>query len=269
METAASVMRDPITVARDTPLDTLARRLRTHGIRHLPVVDHAGRLVCMVTDQEVFELGGFLLDDWVPFEEASATLTAETLGTADTPQVAPDTPLATVLRLLAGPADCVVVAAEDGHVRGLLTEHDAVRVGAAVIPADLPIDLETTGEVIAVRRETSARVALDRMLQERVRHVVIEEEERPVGVLSFRDLVIDGVPDGRALTAWEVVRSTQVHTAPLGTTLQAAAQRLADLAIGCLPIVDANGTLAGMVTRTDIARAAAVALEDESLFGED
>jgi CBS domain-containing protein len=268
VETAASLMRDPITVPRDAAVEMLARRLQTHTVRHLPVVDGGGRLIGMVTDQDVFALGGFLLDDWVPFDEATSRLTAETISSSDALEVHLDAPLSNVLRLLAGPGDCAVVIDEARQVRGILTEHDGVRFGAAIIPAEHPIDLDAARPVASVRRDTPARVALDRMLAERVRHIVIEDGGRPVGVLSFRDLIIEGIPGGRQLTSWEVVRSTTVHTVDEGTPLRAAAERLAALAIGCLPVTDANGMLTAILTRTDIIHAAATALEEEALFGE-
>jgi CBS domain-containing protein len=43
---------------------------------------------------------------------------------------------------------------------------------------------------------------------------------------------------------------------------------MAELEIGCLPVVDAHGHALGVLTRTDVLNAVAEAIEDEALFGE-
>ena len=45
--------RRPITVDPDAPLATAAAVMREKAIRHLPVVDDAGRLVGIITDRDL------------------------------------------------------------------------------------------------------------------------------------------------------------------------------------------------------------------------
>ncbi len=44
---------EPLTIDPETPLGTAMEILRTKGIRHLPVVDDAGRLVGIITDRDL------------------------------------------------------------------------------------------------------------------------------------------------------------------------------------------------------------------------
>ena len=45
--------RDPISIDPEAPLGTVIALMREKGIRHLPVVDDAGRLVGIITDRDL------------------------------------------------------------------------------------------------------------------------------------------------------------------------------------------------------------------------
>ena len=69
--TAADFMSTPVaTVTPGASLRAAARLLHQRGIRHLPVVDHHGRVVGMITRRDL--LGVFLVADWVLAGEINA-----------------------------------------------------------------------------------------------------------------------------------------------------------------------------------------------------
>lgn len=254
-ETAASLMQAAVTVAPDASLRQCARLLRDHDVRYLPVVDSAGRLLAMVTDEVVFELGGFVHDTWVPFETESSSLTAIALGDYASLEIQRGTPGSRVLELLAGPADSLVVVDSKGRVEGIITEHDGVRLGTLILPFDVRVDRDNTSTVPTANTNTPGRTLFDRMLAEQVRYIVIEREGQPVGVVSFRELIIAGIAWGRSLTAGELIEGREMHTAPEGTRLRFAAAQMAHLDVGCLPLVDSEGSVVSVVTRSDICMA--------------
>ena len=45
-----------ITVAEDAPLTVAEEKMRTHGIRHLPVVDKEGRLTGLFTQRDLYRI---------------------------------------------------------------------------------------------------------------------------------------------------------------------------------------------------------------------
>jgi CBS domain-containing protein len=260
IETAAGLMQPAVTVLPEASLEECAQLLRAHKVRYLPVVDTDRRMLAMVTDQEVFELGGFVRDTWVPFDVASTRLTAESLGHYASPEIQRDTPASRVLELLAGPSDALVVVNVKGRVTGIITEDDGVRFGTIILPTNTKIHRTNCRPVVTVSPATPGRTVLDRMLTERIRHVVIEDEGRPVGVLSFRDLIVAGIAWGRSLSAGELATSTTVHVVTEGSRLRYAAAQMAGREIGCLPVVDSSGQVVSIVTRTDICVAAAEAV---------
>lgn len=82
--------------------------------------------------------------------------------------------------------------------------------------------------------------------------VVIDEHCRPVGILTRRDLELAG----RSEPVHELMTpAARLITAPAGTTLEEARRILHQHRLEKLPLVDAEGRLAGLITSKDILRA--------------
>jgi len=110
-------------------------------------------------------------------------------------------------------------------------------------------------------------LAGDIMRLGRIRHLPVIEDGRLVGVVSQRDLLAASLSKtldfeaehrrsfSRSVEVAEVMSRDLVtveNAAPLGL----AAERMVDRQIGCLPVVDADGALVGLLTETDLVRAA-------------
>jgi len=123
-----------------------------------------------------------------------------------------------------------------------------------------------TGEPISIEPDASALAALDTMVEHGIRHLpVVDPSRRVCGVLSFDDLraalpmtismrVPLGVDDrdsAAELAVGEVMTYSPVvirYDAPL----EEAAQLMAEGRFGCLPVVDENGLLDGILSETDL-----------------
>lgn len=106
------------------------------------------------------------------------------------------------------------------------------------------------------------------------RHLPVVEEGRLLGIVSDRDVLASALtksldfPAGQRRTflhSLEVkeVMTRDVVSARPETPLSEAALRIVEGKIGCLPIVDKDGTLVGLVTETDLLRAAYLKPEDD------
>jgi CBS domain-containing protein len=94
-------------------------------------------------------------------------------------------------RVMASRGIGAVPVAEGDRVVGIFTERDALNrvLASSLDPATTPIgDVMTTVLVVANARETCA-ACLDRMRDARVRHLIVLDDERMVGVVSMRDLL--------------------------------------------------------------------------------
>lgn len=106
-------------------------------------------------------------------------------------------------------------------------------------------------DVIAAGPDDTADRAWSMMRTKSVRHLVVMDRRRVVGVLSERDL---GGRNGAAVRRGRTVSdlmSHQVVEASPTTTLRQAANLMRGRTIGCLPVVD-DGRVVGIVTTTDI-----------------
>jgi CBS domain-containing membrane protein len=128
-------------------------------------------------------------------------------------------------------------------------------------------------EVVSLGRDDHLDLADDVMRLGRIRHMPVLEGGRVVGIVSSRDLLAASL--SRALdfdplqrrtflrsVAVSEVMSDQVVSVAGDAGLKQAAELMAVRQIGCLPVVAADGSFAGLVTETDLLRAAL--LSDEA-----
>ncbi|HEY3450645.1 MAG TPA: CBS domain-containing protein [Myxococcales bacterium] len=108
-----------------------------------------------------------------------------------------------------------------------------------------------TTDVKVASPDEGAEVAFQRMRNQRIRHLVVMDRRRLVGILSERDL---GGPRGSALrmgkTVHDLMTKQAVAASPV-TTIRQAANLMRARTIGCLPVME-DGRLVGIVTLTDL-----------------
>jgi len=130
-----------------------------------------------------------------------------------------------------------------------------------------------TEKVVTFFAEQTLPLAEDVMRIHRFHHLpVIDSDRRLVGLITHRDLlrgqisVLTGLTDAERRARQEEVRIRQLMTADVWTvgpdTLAShAGQTLLDHKFGCLPVVDADRILCGIITERDFLRFAIKALE--------
>jgi CBS domain-containing protein len=135
-------------------------------------------------------------------------------------------------------------------------------------PRQRPVSQIMQREVVTLTAQDKLDLTQDIMSLGRVRHLpVVDADERVVGIVSHRDLlaaamskVLDFDPASRRtfLRSIEVaeVMGKDVHTVSPETTLADATALLVRNKIGCLPVVDPNGKLVGLLTDADLLAAA-------------
>lgn len=103
------------------------------------------------------------------------------------------------------------------------------------------------------------------MLEKRIRHLLITDGPKLVGIVTDRDIRLNLPSPATSLSVWEInyllarmtvnaVMSKNVVTIDSGREAREAAQILLDNKIGALPVVD-HGHLVGIITETDVLRA--------------
>lgn len=129
MYTVADLMtHELVTLKEDDDLSLADTIIYLGRIRHLPVVDKAGKLVGLVTHRD-------LLRAYAARGEGLAkVLPAREIMTTKLSRVTPRTPLQKALRLmLKNKYGCLPVVTPGGKLVGILTESDLVRFTLSII----------------------------------------------------------------------------------------------------------------------------------------
>jgi acetoin utilization protein AcuB len=137
-------------------------------------------------------------------------------------------------------------------------------------------DLMTT-ELITVRPDTPVVDARAQMTAARVRHLLVTEGERLVGIVTDRDIRLNLPSPATSLSVWEVnyllarltvgqVMSRIVIVIRPDRDVRDAAHLMLAHKIGAVPVVDGE-RLVGIITESDIVRAFMAAAPAVELSG--
>lgn len=103
------------------------------------------------------------------------------------------------------------------------------------------------------------------MLEKRIRHLLVTDGPKLLGIVTDRDIRLNLPSPATSLSVWEInyllarmtlsaVMTKSVITVESAREATEAAQLMLDHKIGALPVVD-RGHLVGIITETDLLRA--------------
>jgi acetoin utilization protein AcuB len=122
-----------------------------------------------------------------------------------------------------------------------------------------------TGAPITVSPDTPVFDARQTMIKERIRHLLVIEADRLVGIVTDRDIRLNLPSQATSLSMWEVnyllakltvskVMTTSVIIIGPDQEAADAARLMLEHKIGALPVLDGS-RLIGILTETDVLRA--------------
>lgn len=124
-----------------------------------------------------------------------------------------------------------VVIQEDGDLVGILTERDVLKAMATAIDADqTPVADLMTRDVVTVGPDWGVYEAAAEMSARRIRHLVLFEDQKVVGVLSIRDVLLAGQRIELGDGGWAVLRDPLSFTMRERRVLHRYLQKLRDSA---------------------------------------
>jgi acetoin utilization protein AcuB len=124
-----------------------------------------------------------------------------------------------------------------------------------------------TATPITVAPMTPMLEARQCMAKARIRHLIVVEDDRVVGIITDRDIRLNLPSPATSLSVWELnflLASLTVRSVMTSAVLVVESQRpiaeaariMIDHKIGALPVVD-DGRLVGIITESDFVRALA------------
>ncbi len=134
--------RDVVTVTPETPLTRVARIMTDRRIRRLPVLDHDGRLLGLVSSQDVLhafpaDVNPFSAESADISDAATLHLTAATVMVRDTPTTHPEAGIEDVARMMLANKIGALPVLRNQHLAGVITESDLFRAFVTVFDQDL------------------------------------------------------------------------------------------------------------------------------------
>ena len=147
-----------------------------------------------------------------------------------------------------------IAAAAEGRQTALQAAFEGVSVADVMTPAEA---------VRTVEPDCPLDDVVDRMFDERHTGYPVLEGGRLVGIVTLEDVrAVD--PEARPTVSVAAVMSTDLETTTPDTEAVEAMRRLGTDDIGRLAVVDATGSLAGLVTRSDLVTALNIIRERRS-----
>jgi CBS domain-containing protein len=289
VKVSALLSGQPVTIEPSILIDEAYGVMRDWGIRHLPVVQD-GRLVGMISDRDVLLIQGQPSQQNDTCDSSGGCLVqagvlVEEIMSYPVRCVQTDADLAAAINMMLDDHISAVAVQDGENLRGIITTTDILGwyLDFCMVNPDHPAGnayihtrMHKEGLVTADPEQRIERV-LGRMVSARVRHLPVADRKRLVGIISDRDLrrklgITVAVPDGQIPELRPEFQETTVgqimtpdpQTARPGDRLGEAVQRMVTERLGALPVVRDDGNLVGLLTATDIIRAARSLLSETS-----
>ncbi|AKT35600.1 putative signal-transduction protein containing cAMP-binding and CBS domain [Pyrobaculum sp. WP30] len=175
-----------LTVPDKAPLTTVQRVMAENGLRHIVVV-RDGAIAGYVSARDIFG-ERLLVEDVETRRKLSAKAVKEVMKSPPV-TLYPQAALADAARTMAEKNIGFVVLTDGDKPVGVVSERDVVKALVSGMPLNTPLEKIATKRVITIEPEKSVVEAADLMAENKIRHLVIAERGKVVGVISLRDLV--------------------------------------------------------------------------------
>jgi len=268
--------KNPVTIDPDSTLDAAMRLFDRFPFRHLPVVEDEA-VIGILSDRDVQLATGWLSarerthDAWgriLPAPKSVREIMVTPVLCAN-PTESPTQAASTMLKRRIGALPVV----DENLLVGIVTETDILRAfsdqaaeGRAPASWNQPVSAHMQTRVVTLDPEIEIEDALDRCLNEKVRHLPVVESGRLIGMVSDRDIRLglarSSISDAKAqsegrlsiphIRVFSVMTQFVVPIRP-DATLHEAAGIMGRNKFSALPVVE-DGELVGMITQTDILR---------------
>jgi len=116
-----------------------------------------------------------------------------------------------------------------------------------------------TRDVEFVPADATVREAATTMAEHDVGAVLVGSAERPEGILTDRDIILRVVVEGRDLTDLRVrdAMSSSLFTCRADDPVEAVAKEMEEHQVRRVPVLGDDGTVVGIVVRSDLVRVVA------------
>ena len=164
----------------------------------------------------------------------------------------------------------LVIVDDDKLLLGVVSETDfRLHINLSALAGRRQVASVMTRSATALPPQASLRDALNLMQAHRGSCVVAVEDERPLGIVTERDIVrlYSGNPERTDISLGEVMTSPVMTIWP-DSTINEAAERMLTAKVRHLVVVDRAGQMTGLISEHDLTHNMALSLIDDKLIAE-
>lgn len=125
-----------------------------------------------------------------------------------------------------------------------------------------------TRDLVTVNEEDDLALAESMLRLGGIRHLPVVRRGQLVGLVTHRDLLRSAASQDRRTTRAGDIMTRDIESVRPGTSLVRAARLMLEKKFGCLPVVEDDGRLVGIITEADFVRFAADVVQDLDLVAE-
>jgi diguanylate cyclase (GGDEF)-like protein/PAS domain S-box-containing protein len=238
--------RDVITLGPEEPLKSAIEKMDFNNVSCVVVVEEK-KPVGILTERDII----YLMGNNVEFDTVSlqSVMNSPVIAISEETEI----PEAANLMVINGLRRLIVVDGEH-NIIGIVTQTDIIKN----LSIDSFISFRKAEQimrrkVISIRRKVSLLKAIELMAKNRISCVLVTEDNRPVGIITERDIT-KAVAENRILRNVEDTMTSPVTTSHKDINLYDATRLMEENRLRSLVIVDPAGNVIGIVTRSDIIR---------------
>lgn len=255
MKVEEIMAKEPIWLDKSEELVKALEIIRK-GYTKIPVLDE-GRFVGLVTDGEIADkLGSIRTKNVLP-----SKLHVSSVMVKDIPFVSPETSVDDVLKMVGLPGPTMLPVIHNKKLVGVVTKADLL----PYVKSEKPVDWVMTRNARCVAEDDRIIHARRMMLESDIQRLPVHRDGKLVGIISESDIALAFADFKREvplnhqgarikeLLVGDFMRRNVV-SAPPAMTIKGAAALMLKEGVGCLPVVDEDGKILGIVSRTDVIR---------------
>jgi len=174
-----------LTVPDKAPLTVVQKVMAENALRHIVVV-RDGVLVGYVSARDIF--GETTLMQDVEMRKRLAPIAVRDIMKSPPVSLLPEAAIREAILTMAEKNIGFLVLMRGDELVGVVSERDVVKALASGVSLDAPVEKIATKKVVTIEASKSVVEAADLMAERRIRHLVVVDGGRPVGVVSLRDL---------------------------------------------------------------------------------
>jgi len=259
MNVSSVMTRSPITVSSRHSLEQALDLMDEHDFRHLPVVDH-GCLAGIVSERDLLEGLGRIPGSPPASERPRQEQPARVgdIAQRNVRSVSPGTTLDAAAAVLVGLGIGCLPVIEGQQLTGIVTEmdvlahfRDACRAGHLPPVADPEVVTRMSRTLVHVSPDTGLQEAYATCAKHRVRHLPVLDRGLLVGIVSDRDLRPAATSAHPETLRMADLMACVVETIGPHERLSAAAARMVEAKISCLPVLRGDEVV-GVLSCSDI-----------------